>query len=46
MATMKSTVSTPAREAAHRVMIDDIDRINAGREPRFPNYSCFVASDP
>lgn len=45
MATVRSTVSTPAREATHRVMVDDIDRINTGREPHFPNYSCFVASD-
>ena len=45
MATMRSTMSTPAREAAHRVMVGDIDRINAGSESRFPDYSSFVASD-
>jgi hypothetical protein len=45
MATVRSTNSTPAREATHRVMVEDIDRINAGSKSSFPDYASFVASD-
>jgi hypothetical protein len=45
MATARASRMTPAREAAFRVMKADIDRVTAGGESRFPNYSSFIASD-
>jgi len=45
MATMRSTAATPAREATHRVMMEDIESINAGHESRFSDYCSFIASD-
>jgi hypothetical protein len=42
---MRSTTTTPAREATHRVMMEDIHRINAGAESRFSDYCSFIPSD-
>jgi hypothetical protein len=45
MATVRASYWTPAREAAFRVMREDIDRVVDGGESRFPNFSSFIASD-
>lgn len=45
MATVRASRMTPAREAAFNVMKADIDRVVAGGESRFPNYSSFIATD-
>lgn len=45
MATTRLTTSTPAREATHRVMMEDIARINSGAESRFSDYCSFIPSD-
>jgi hypothetical protein len=45
MATMRVSRRTPAREAASRVMMEDIDQVIAGGESRFPDFSCFIGSD-
>lgn len=45
MATTRLTTSTPAREATHRVMDEDMVRINAGGDSRFPDYCSFIPSD-
>jgi hypothetical protein len=39
------TIESAAGEATHRVMMADIDRVVAGGESRFPNWSMFIASD-
>jgi hypothetical protein len=45
MAPVRTSRRTPAREAASRVMMEDIDRVIAGGESRFPYDSCFIGSD-
>ena len=45
MAAVRPTTHSAAWHARSRVCDAEIDRIIAGREPHFPNYSCFVASD-
>lgn len=45
MATMRTPERSAAQLAASRVMLEEIDRIVAGGESRFPNSSVFVAAD-
>ena len=44
MASVDAT-ETAAGRAAHRVMMADIDRVVAGGESSFPDFSCFVSSN-
>lgn len=45
MATVRASSMTPACEAAFRVMQNELDKVVAGGESRFPDFCSFVASD-
>jgi hypothetical protein len=45
MAMVRTTERSAACHAKSRVFDAEIERVTAGGEPRFPNYSSFFASD-